>query len=91
MIPEYIVDDLANFMMVVQQVTASHDQTRTDDIILACTALMGSPTHVKNPYRRFQLCTVLHQWIPNSRCGGTASLSLCSVQMVQYFHNISFY
>ena len=78
MIPEYVVEDLANFMMVVQQVTVSHDQTRTDDVILACTALMGSPAHVKNPYRRFQLCTVLHQWLPNSRCAMHA-LRTCPV------------
>lgn len=73
MIPEHIVSDMATLLMLTT--VGSDDMGRMDDVILACTALMGSPSHVTNPYLRYTLCTVLHQWIPDSasssrrRCG----------------------
>lgn len=64
MIPEHFVSDVATLMMLAP--VGPDDMARMDDVILACTALMGSPSHVTNPYLRYTLCTVLHQWIPSS-------------------------
>lgn len=64
MIPEYVVSDMATLLMLTT--VGPDDMGRMDDVILACTALMGSPSHVTNPYLRYTLCTVLHQWIPDS-------------------------
>jgi hypothetical protein len=79
MIPEYIVDDVASIMIIVQQVTVLYDQMQNDNVILACTALMGSPAHVRNPYLRYQLCSVLHQWIPSRRCDGASLAGMLSL------------
>eukprot|EP00892_Ulva_mutabilis_P009456 jgi/Ulvmu1/6883/UM031_0088.1 len=64
MIPEHIVSDMASLLTLA---TIGPDElNRMDDVILACTALMGSPSHVTNPYLRYTLCTVLYQWIPDT-------------------------
>ena len=64
MIPEHFVSDMATLLMLAQ--IGPEDVSRMDDVILACTALMGSPSHVTNPYMRYTLCEVLYQWIPDT-------------------------
>jgi ubiquitin conjugation factor E4 B len=68
MIPQYLVEDVARFLQYMNAYAdwSGVNMRSMDDVILCCTALMASPSHVPNPYLRFCMFQVLHRWIPES-------------------------
>ena len=73
LLPEHIVDDIAEFLLYVCRFVtrnphhAARDffgSERLDELASLFVLLLGSPAYVKNPYLRAKFVEVLRNWLP---------------------------
>lgn len=64
-LPEYIVEDLVEFMLYVSRYAPDAlEQEPLDEIMNFFITFMGNTSFVKNPYLRCKFVEVLRHWIP---------------------------
>ena len=69
MLPEYFVEDMAEFLLAITQLQPALLQENAhglDGLMLFMVVFIGSPQYLKNPFLRSKLTDVLHLWLPRT-------------------------
>lgn len=67
MLPEYFIEDMAEFMITITHMHPDLLQANSqglDGLMLFMVVFIGSPTYLKNPWLRSKLTDILHAWLP---------------------------
>lgn len=70
-LPEYFVEDMAEFLLYTSRVLPQVMSTaKLDELMLMLVVFIASPAHVRSPYLRSKLSEVLHAWLPGPDAAG---------------------
>jgi ubiquitin conjugation factor E4 B len=67
MLPEYFIEDMAEFLLIITQLQPQLLQANAaglDGLMLFMVVFIGSPGYLRSPWLRSKLTEILHAWLP---------------------------